>query len=393
MHIGGEKMEIQFAKPQDKEHIKEIWHYCFGDKDPFLSWYFDVKYKENNTLIVYEDEKPVSSLQILPYKLYFQGQEIDISYIVGVDTLPEARGKGYVKGLLKESIKVMNDRGHIISILLPFKYEFYTKYGWETCYYHKRYEIKPTALEPMINQYGRLRPISFQKDTGLMMQIYRKFTKQKHGYIARNWEDWKCILDDLLMSGEKGYIIEGNSGIAEGYILYKIKDKVLNIYEMAYRHHEAYRGLLWFAYSHSAQVDKITWKAPADDLTYAFLNPPKQSVQLEPFVMARVVNVEAVLRLLTKDMNNPINFSIHIEDSFAEWNCGTFYLDNNGIRKCDAEEADIRCSINIFTQLVMGFISPEQAYHLGLIEVKNGEDIFKIKELFKQQNNYINDYY
>ncbi len=393
MHIGGENMKIQFAKPQDKEKIKEIWHYCFGDKDPFLTWYFNVKYRENNTLVVYDDEMPVSSLQLLSYQLHFHGQEINTSYIVGVDTLPEARGKGYVKALLKESLMIMKERGQMISILLPFQYEFYRKYGWETCYYHKRYEIKPTALKSLINQYGQLRPINFQKDTGQLMQIYKKFTQNRHGYIARTWGDWKCIFDDLVMSGEKGYVIEGNNGMAEGYILYKIKDKVLNIYEMAYRNHEAYCGLLWFAYSHSAQVDKITWKAPADDITYAYLNNPKQSVQLEPFVMARVVDVEAILRLLVKNINSLDNFSIHIEDPFADWNCGTFYIDNNDIQKRKNEEADVRFSINIFTQLVMGFILPVQGYQLGLVKVKDDAALQKMEKIFKVQNNYINDYY
>ena len=36
-------MEIRFANDKDKNIVKEMWEYCFKDKDPFLSWYLKNK--------------------------------------------------------------------------------------------------------------------------------------------------------------------------------------------------------------------------------------------------------------------------------------------------------------------------------------------------------------
>ena len=44
-------MELRFARPDEKSTIIEMWQYCFSDKEPFLSWYFDNKYTNENTLV------------------------------------------------------------------------------------------------------------------------------------------------------------------------------------------------------------------------------------------------------------------------------------------------------------------------------------------------------
>ena len=37
-------MEIRFADENEKEAVKQLWHYCFYDSDPYLSWFFNVVY-------------------------------------------------------------------------------------------------------------------------------------------------------------------------------------------------------------------------------------------------------------------------------------------------------------------------------------------------------------
>ena len=45
-------MDIRYAKGEDLEDLKDIWNYCFGDEESFVEYYFNNKYKPENTVIV-----------------------------------------------------------------------------------------------------------------------------------------------------------------------------------------------------------------------------------------------------------------------------------------------------------------------------------------------------
>jgi hypothetical protein len=77
----------------------------------------------------------------------------------------------------------------------------------------------------------------------------------------------------------------------------------------------------------------------------------------------------------------------------AQWNNETFAIQNGRVQRCNDSIPDLVCSINTFTQLAMGFISPSQAYHLGLLQQNNKDSIEKAHKIFKISNNFINDYY
>lgn len=50
-------MEIRYAKEEDIESIKEIWSYCFNDTESFMKYYFNDKYKSENTVVALDEGK------------------------------------------------------------------------------------------------------------------------------------------------------------------------------------------------------------------------------------------------------------------------------------------------------------------------------------------------
>lgn len=125
---------IRFADKNTSRDVKEMWQVCFSDTNEFIELYFSEKYKNRNTLIYFENERPVASLQMLPYFFTFCDREILISYISGACTLEDFRNKGYMSELLVKSFKVMQERNISISVLIPAEdrlYPYYSKYGYE----------------------------------------------------------------------------------------------------------------------------------------------------------------------------------------------------------------------------------------------------------------------
>lgn len=124
---------IKFADDSTKQQVWDMWKTVFGDADSYMELYFRTKYRNENTLLYFEGDKAVASLQMLQFNFTFCGTEIPIYYLSGVSTLPEARKKGYMHELLIESYKISKERGIPLMLLVPqeeWLLNFYDKYGF-----------------------------------------------------------------------------------------------------------------------------------------------------------------------------------------------------------------------------------------------------------------------
>ena len=110
---------IHFADDTTTQAVRDMWKICFGDSDAYMDIYFDHKYRNENTLIYIEDQKPVASLQMLLFNFTFHGRAISIAYLSGLCTLPNYRSRGYMKQLIIESYQVAKEREIPLMILVP----------------------------------------------------------------------------------------------------------------------------------------------------------------------------------------------------------------------------------------------------------------------------------
>lgn len=124
---------IDFITPETQHQIPEMWRICFGDSQPYFDIYFRERYKNENTLAYFVEDKAVASLQLLHYNFTYCDTEIPISYISGACTLPEARKKGYMEALLKRAFREISKKNVPLSLLVPeekWLLGFYNKYGY-----------------------------------------------------------------------------------------------------------------------------------------------------------------------------------------------------------------------------------------------------------------------
>jgi predicted acetyltransferase len=163
---------IRFATKTSEPEIRKMWKICFNDPDEFIDIYFAEKYQNSNTLIYFDKNRPVASLQMLPYRFTFCGVEIDISYISGACTLPNFRNKGYMKNLMIESLKVINDKNIPLCLLIPadnWLRSYYQRYGFETVFAEGEKsiflnDILNEAKSEFENAYFRFNSIFRNKD-------------------------------------------------------------------------------------------------------------------------------------------------------------------------------------------------------------------------------------
>jgi predicted acetyltransferase len=183
---------INFADENTFQHVRKMWKDCFNDTDEFIDLYFSEKYDNRNTLIYFDENTPVASLQMLMYIFTFYGEEISSAYISGACTVEPFRNKGYMRKLLKTSLEVIQNRQIPLSILIPAEtwlYSYYAKFGYE--------KVFDKDDEPIL-----LKSI-WEKASVNINEAYSDFDKifrSKDFCVQKSKKDFITIYKDILMN-------------------------------------------------------------------------------------------------------------------------------------------------------------------------------------------------
>ena len=381
-------MEIRFAKDSEKENIREIWDYCFNDSPKFTDFYFDNKYDNKNTVVVDEDGKIVSSLQLNQYELNLNNKLYNTSYVVGVSTLPQVRGKGYMKNIMKFTLKNLYDKNQLVSILMPIDYRLYRRYGYEHCYDQIEYELEIESLKSF-KSYGDMKKATLD-DIDNLIDIYNLFLNDTNGNIKRDKEYYINLFKEV--NSEDGYIYIHEN---EGYIIYFINEGNMFIRELFYKNIDSLKSMLKFVYNHNTQCKSVTITSPINDkIRFVLDNPRNTTIKIKPFMMGRVINLEKYLNNLDIQSNLNDTIFVYVKDEFIEENNGVFKLEISN-NKLSAQKGnydyDVGFDINTITQLVFSYIDASEAFLLNGIDENNKVKKF-LNEVFPKKDNYINEY-
>lgn len=178
---------IQFGTNKTKPLVREMWQTVFEDSNEFTDIYFSQKYKNENTLIYFEDGKPAASLQMWEYNFSFYGEQIPIYYLAGLATYEAYRRKGYMTELITYAHQVMKERDICLSILIPAEewlYTFYKQFGYTQVFEKDDKEI---PLKNILEKHN-----SLEKSFDTFDRIYNKtdFT------VLKDFDQFKTIVEE-----------------------------------------------------------------------------------------------------------------------------------------------------------------------------------------------------
>ncbi|MDO5664952.1 MAG: GNAT family N-acetyltransferase [Bacteroidia bacterium] len=183
---------IQYANDTTKQQVYDMWKTVFGDADAYMEIYFREKYRNENTLIYFENKRAVASLQMLPYTFTFCGTEIPVLYHSGVSTLPEARKKGYMHQLLIASFEHAQKNRFPLMLLVPqesWLLKFYDKYGFSQAFDIGTEELP--SLKTLIEGFS-----------GDLHAAWRKFNtwfRQKDMTVQKSFDDFRAIVEEATL--------------------------------------------------------------------------------------------------------------------------------------------------------------------------------------------------
>jgi predicted acetyltransferase len=355
------------------------------------------------------DEKRamLSALIIIPFEAWIQGKKLAMGGIAGVATWPEARRQGCVSKLLVHSLNTMRSSGQTISMLHPFAFPFYHKYGWELTIERKKYTIESRQLPPRTETPGQVKRMT-KPDIELLDRIYSTYASRYSGTIVRTADWWqrKILSDPGIVA-----VYTNEAGEPEGYVFYEVANRTLKIHDWVSTNETARLALWTYISNHDSMIDQLTITVPVDDSLPFLLPDPRVKQELIPYFMSRIVDAEAFLGLYTwAPGEREETVMLYLTDSHAPWNNGVYRLvwsmegtarperiAELGIvgtmdQTLSGSGGGISCNIQALTAMLVGNRKPSWLYETGRISGTK-ESIEMLERRIPNRTTYLMDFF
>ncbi len=393
-------MDFRVVNEKTLPKVMNLWDYCFEKKDtPFFQWYFNEYCLKQNIILGCFDEANdnlMNMLHLNPYTIKLRGKELKIPYIVGVATAPQYRGRHLFGPLLDTAFAILRAQNQAFVLLMPINAGIYRPYEFDYCYYRHLYEMPLTALPKSFSDEELILECVNLDQIEIFEHVYNNVTIKYHATVKRSFKNWQNLL--AVHQGEhiKAVLVKRNTEIL-GYMFYSITGKIFTIQEMLVSETAARNALLHFASKHVSEAEEISWLAEAEDKTYLHLTNQRYSGRLQPFMMARCINIrQALLQLNVSDLDLQDSLVLLIHDKTLPINNGLLRLKVESgktdiISTVDMQE--IEMDVAAFTQLYFGQFSVQELAAENRLKVHKQEAAELLDKLFPKCHNYINEYF
>ncbi|MRX71700.1 GNAT family N-acetyltransferase [Bacillus lacus] len=329
---------------------------------------------KNHIILADEEEGEITSkLHIIPFQMHWHGNSVRMGGIAGVATFPEYRRMGKVNRLLTDALKRMRQEGMYLSYLHPFHTAFYRQFGWELVSSRKIVSFSRQDLVRIPSIKGTVRRHASKNMIAELKRIYSQFAIDNNSLLDRDDSWWE---NTVIQGAEHAAIAYSTDYTPLGYLLYEVKNKKFIIREGIFLEEEA-KKLLWnYTAQHDSMVDGAEWVThEKDEFTY-YLHNPDAEVKVKPYAMGRIVDAEAILKAFPFHLQEQ-PLILHIHDSHAPWNNGTFMKnkekadffrqENEGAACAHPPKRGLTLDIGTLTALLSGYKDAEFLYRAGLM--------------------------
>jgi predicted acetyltransferase len=352
-------MEIRILSEEEHKQAGFIWSmaYSFGkysepdDAEPSSDPDFGGTY----TCGVFDEAGLQAVVVVNDYRIYL-GSEVVVPMggIGGVASLPASRGKGYAGKCLLYSLEKMRETGHITSMLYPFSFEYYRRYGWEWVGTQRSYKVDTSALQGFPETKWCRQ--ATEADFPAIQSLYETFAKQYRGCLVRPEQAWNR-LKHRKNQYRVTYLYE-HEGNLEGYLYFEGgKEDKTHVPEFLSLTGRAQRGLVGLLRRHSMQTKAFTWNAPPDDPFWSTQIHWDFTTTLEPAPMGRVVDIVKATEAWKPHTDRRGSVVFALQDKTAPWNTGTWRatFEAGGVEiKPTSETPQISMDIQAFSQVYFG---------------------------------------
>jgi predicted acetyltransferase len=391
-------MTIKRLSKENTVKMRDLWAYCFGVNEPSndQEWNDYLYFLDLDSCLGYfSDNELTSTYIVLPYKMFIRGELMKMGGIAAVATYPQHRRRKQITALLKESLRIMRANKQFISVLYPFKYSFYRKYGYENCTELLSITFPPqNVLNPKDFQPLRIREIT-QEESFELLKPFRKKIGPRYNLIM--YEDQRIWKSQYLNKKHKIFTIRDEQNEIVGYFITYLKkgndewDVRLMFRDILVSTHKARLTVFDYIKKHLDQIKEVNIPLMGDELVTNYFDDLWEGsfkYKTTGGAMFRIIDIEEAINQLIFDKELAIEFTLQVKDDYAPWNEKPLKIKiRNGkttIQKTDEKTIDLMTEIKAFTQLFTGYRDIFQLRELNKVNVSD-EKIAEINEAFPKR--------
>ena len=370
-------MQIRRADRSDIRRVAELWVHSFPGERTLAERIHMLEtggaWGGVETVHVADEGHALAgALKLHEMTQYFGGEGIPMMGLAAVAVAPSARRHGVGRLLCEYALRVTAERGDALSVLYPFRPDFYARFGWAMAGEMRRFHFRPEALTIDID--GPVRVATAEDETGIRA-CYERFAHRSNGLVARGPRVWRQHLD----APNTWAYVHDDDGIT-GYMLVRYgssrsaERRPLSVHELIADDDAAYRALLgWIRRQRDLwrRVVYDAWPEERFDLLLSDPRPPgytatrwlwNPTARVLQGPMIRILDVvTAFQRRGSWGTDGPAAFTLDVRDANLPRNHGTFRVEWDGAEtRVDRTESGpgsrIAVDIGTLAQLYSGEI-------------------------------------
>jgi predicted acetyltransferase len=325
---------------------------------------------------------------------------------------PTIRRSGVVATMLDKMLAEFRDEGIDISVLWPFEYEFYRRFGWAKTNDYAQVTLPPEALAAVApdpaGEFVRLDADAWERVEAVRDEWATEALAVRRSeafWCGRLFTSWRS--DPYVYGWER-------DGDLRGYLLYRVEEgddgdgKTMAVEELAGVDREATDHLYRFCRNHDSQVESVRLRRRADTALLDRLSDPRAAtVERKPGPMVRLVDVADALSALSYPADVSATVTLSVSDPRCDWNDGRFELsvadgtatvtrlaETNGEAAADADadaDADVHLGVGALSQLAVGAVGAATLVTRGDATVADDAVIKTLATVFPAERVYLRE--
>jgi predicted acetyltransferase len=322
----------------------------------------------------------IGTAEDLFHEQWWGGRLVAAADVAGVAVLPESRGGGAARAMLKLLLEGAYERGAAVSALYPTVSPVYRASGWATTGYLRTAEVPTAGLTTAGRPSGQLhtRPADpAGADQPLVYELYNQLAGTREGLLKRRDESfpeqgWPRGLDGMSLAFD-GHRLVGYASWSRG-TGYR-SDAVLDVTDLLAVSDDAARTLIgvlsgWRSVTPTVRLRPLAFDAASRLIPWETAT----KVDARPW-MHRPVDVARAVssRGWPPGCSGTVRF--HLHDAVASWNDGAWQLEvADGEASLTRISADphLRLDVAGFALLYCGAASPAELVEAGLLHGTDG---------------------
>ncbi len=189
-------MKYSLAKKSELPLLTKLWGKCFGDDPKEVNGFWSATFDRIQVYTARDGNSLTAMACVIPTQFVDEeGESHACGYIYAVCTDPQYRGRGICKNLMEY---IHKNCGFAYTALVPAEeslFSFYKKFGYEICFYHREYTVKP-------QKGGKIRPATPEVYRSIReLQLYDNFLSYEEYLLPCAGQLYRIETEDGLYCG------------------------------------------------------------------------------------------------------------------------------------------------------------------------------------------------